>query len=46
MSVTNGSYNAYILLNDEQYGAEFNILNPIELLVGIADVSASYVINK
>jgi len=46
MSVTNGSYNAYILLNDEQYGAEFNILNPIELLVGIADISASYVINK
>ena len=46
MSVTNGSYSAYILLDDKQYDADFNILNPIELLLGITDLSASYVISR
>lgn len=40
MTVTNGDMTGYILLDQTEYSVDFNILDPIELLLGVGDTIA------
>jgi len=37
MTVTNGAMTGYILLDETEYSVDFNILDPVELLLGVGD---------
>ncbi|GAB1268064.1 hypothetical protein NBRC116493_13170 [Aurantivibrio infirmus] len=39
-TVSNGSYSAQVLLGDEAYDVDINVLSPVELLQGIGDLIA------